>query len=296
MRVEIGEVRAEMKLMGTPDTTAGTRTGGSGTFTNKHGERFAVSSATHYAWRSRELSGLNALEFFMAVRVQRMDAQDTVWCAQIKLNEDTAGGDSDVECVALPSGRGRPRKHYVLRSGHPLCESHILVRRAKWGVPAFAGEPPPSAPRSVGLSSVARMRQRDFARYFTACFVPWPAADLPTTIRRSKWIAHVAELGEQAGFNSKPLDRGDAAKAKSRVIAAGRISRLVNVTTAFRVELQTAIMLTKHRARARVRWNGDKRPGVSSVGGVDDAARQAVKDINKLNAKAARLRGSKDAA
>ena len=53
----------------------------------------------------------------------------------------------------------RPRKpRFLLREPHPLADTHMPMMRAKWGVPAFAGEGP-----RVGrgpVSSAARRQRR----------------------------------------------------------------------------------------------------------------------------------------
>ena len=296
------------KMMRCFEIAAGTRTGNSGTFTTATGERIAVSSATHYAFRSKKLGAMNALEFFMATRVCKMDAEDKKW-RQTELVSDAGCGDLedagdhlDDGADAAQSGgdggaqpRGRPRKRYLLLKGHPLFESHILVVRAKWGVPAFAGEPPPSEPKGPFDSRASRRLARDYARFYTACFIPWSADELPASVSRAEWVKYIAELEREAGFNSMPVDRGNIDGQKNRVIAAGRLFKLDNIRNGLRVEHQTSVMLGKHRARSRARWGPDNRPDPSSVGGGANAAeRQAVKDLADINSRAASLREEND--
>ena len=71
-----------------------------------------------------------------------------------------------------PALCGRPVFRYVLQEPHPLAHSHIIIRRAKWGLPALAGQPPPSM-RPGGSSQARRRRKSKFAEYFVSNLVPW---------------------------------------------------------------------------------------------------------------------------
>ena len=57
---------------------------------------------------------------------------------------------------------GRDRQpRFLLREPRPLADTHVLIIRAKWGVPAFAGESPLKEPRvGRGPVSLALGRQR----------------------------------------------------------------------------------------------------------------------------------------
>lgn len=215
---------------------------------------------------------------------------------------------------------GRPTMRFVLREPHPLASSHIIVRRAKWGVPALVGNPPPRLSTS-DVRETQRRQEAAFARYFVSNLVPWSAWNTPQlTIER--WRAHVEELetdaclscdkhelekaGNAVGFWSdepKPDQVGQQPPPgyqqarRKRLVAAARLADIENLTHGFTAPKLASVLLMKHRSRTRTIWN-DANPATRRPEGADGedvtaGQREAINEIKKLREKAERLRGTK---
>ena len=194
-----------------------------------------------------------------------------------------------------PSRAGRPCERYVLHAPHPLHDSYVLVRRAKWGVPALAGKPPPSEPDPDKPDTRARQTAaRNFARYYSALFIPWTAWSPPKRTYRD-WIDHVDQLEEDACLYHPREENGDELARRKRLIAAGRLFDIDNVKQGFTAPKDSSNMGMKRRSRSRTFWNDSNRPPVSESD-LNGEQRSAAKEIQKLREKAERMRGKKDVA
>ena len=193
------------------------------------------------------------------------------------------------------SRAGRPCERYVLRWPHSLHDSHILVRRAKWGIPALAGKPPPREPDLTKPDTRARRAAASaFARYFCALFTPWSQWSPPGQTHRD-WKLYVDQLEETACLYGPREDDEDEDARNERLIAAARLFDIENVKVGFDSPKAASIVLMKQRQRYRSFWTDATRPplGQSEVNGVQ---RDAAQEIQKLREKAERLRGKKDIA
>ena len=175
--VAAGRDRARRAVAQELDLAAGgdgtSRTGRSGIYTHTISRRkIPVSDGVHYALRDYKLGIFNAFEFDMLFKVEPMSDTDRAW-----RDVELAGG-------VHPPAAGRRRVRFLLRSPHPLFDSHVLVKKAKWGVPIFAGAPPPRMPRTSsggdtaardGGRAVRRTEEKEFAAFFGSIFIPWIA-------------------------------------------------------------------------------------------------------------------------
>ena len=192
------------------------------------------------------------------------------------------------------AGRGRPKSVFKLEGGHPLCDSHHIVRRHKWGVTVLSGAPPPKRPRHDGETVAGRRALRDFARYFVSNYVPW-RYDAPPTLTYQAWtewesvLIDEADTREVYGLETYEADR------QRRLLAASRLFTLENVIDGFTVRRSVANLLGKHRARSRTLWKDlpDGAP-TGAFSGIDAEQRAASHALDRLRAKAARLLGEQD--
>ena len=212
----------------------------------------------------------------------------------------------------LPA-RGRPAHRYVLREPHPLASNYVIVRRAKWGVPALAGRPPPSLPTTEGPAQ--RKAEAAFAKYFVSNLVPWSVWNKPD-LTIDRWRQHVTELEhdaclhtakdplEQAGndaeffFDPEPSadkqpPKGFCEARRKRLIAASRLADIEHLTNGFKAPRTASVLLMKHRSRSRTFWNhANPRPEGADGEDMSAGQREAIKELQKLREKAERLRGS----
>ena len=100
--------------------------------------------------------------------------------------------------------RGRPCERFKLFWPHPLHDSHIIVKRAKWGIPAYVGAPPPKEPAvcATKMTEKDKLAARNFARFHVANFIPWGIRK-PPTLTYNHWREHLAMLRIMARFGSE---------------------------------------------------------------------------------------------
>jgi hypothetical protein len=257
-------------------------------FRNSVNENIPVSQAHHYMHRDLKLWRFNAYEFARMFTVRPMTREDRKWYDALTATHPP---------VRVPRKGIRTCHRFLLMAPHPLHDSHILVPRAKLGIPAFAGSPPPSDSPSLLLDSTSTTKRRRFARFFVSNFVPWSAAQ-PPVLRYSTWTNHVNTLEKEAclGIGREPdltsvilqEDKAAVLSAKrSRLIAAGRLFDIENITKCFKAKRAAVIILAKHRARARTLWNDNgviKPPADAPV-----ERQRAANAIQNLQAKADRI-------
>ena len=255
-------------------------------------ENVPVSSAHHYMHRDAALWRFSAFEFARLFKVRAMNKNDEKWYNAAIRSEQQAA-----------SCRGRVCERFLLVAPHPLHSSHILVPRAKLGIPAFAGTPPPSDSASgISNSSTTIMRER-FADFFVSNFIPWSAAN-PPILSYSTWVDHVNILEDEACLRNErepdilPTTSQDDVIAIesarcSRLIAAGRLNDIENCTNCFKTKKESVVLLGKHRARARALWNQN---GVDMPYDESASAQnyQASILIQKLRDKAERMKCPQD--
>ena len=194
-----------------------------------------------------------------------------------------------------PSRVGRPCERYLLHAPHPLHDSHIIVRRAKWGVTAPAGKPPPSEPDPDKPDTRARRRAAgEFARYYSALFIPWTAWSPPGRTYEH-WIMHVNQLEKDACLYDPREQVGDELARRQRLIAAARLFDIESLKEGFNAPKKSSVLNMKLRSMYRTFWNDSNRPPLSESD-VNGEQRSAAKEIQKLREKAERMRGKKDIA
>jgi hypothetical protein len=194
-----------------------------------------------------------------------------------------------------PGNAGRTCHHYLLMAPHPLHSSHILVPRAKIGVPAFAGAAPPTDASSILLGLAAKQKRKRYAAFFVSNFVPWSAAQ-PPVLSYDVWMNHINTIEHEACLRkdrepevSRTSQEDKVAiesASRSRLIAAGRLYDNENITSCFKTKQASVVLLGKHRARARTIWNSRNKP--YSVAPSSETHR-AANAIQKLQDKANRL-------
>ena len=311
---------------------SGSRTGDCRVYTRGDGAKVPCTLGEHYYYRDPLLNGLNATEFNLMFKVQPMNDADREWYqAKMAWLDDAGAGeeqDGDADCVG-GAGAGRRRHRFYLRRGHPLHDSHLIVWRAKvlrlrvpplvplsvrrllplaafrvlvaspaplfpqWGVPAFAGAPPPKLPTvGAGRASAAATRQRrQAARWFLANFKPWGVDEPPVLTYEAlcDWLGELRAVGRVWVPDETPEAR------RRRYIAHGRLSHIENVREAFCVDRHVMVMHGVHRARARHLWgvNSDAPAGPAGGGGGRAADRRARKSIAKIRAAAEKYAGGK---
>ena len=262
-------------------------------FRNSVNENIPVSQAHHYMYRDLKLWRFNAYEFARKFAVRSMTKEDRKWY------------DSLTAAQPVEPRRGvRTCHRFLLMPPHPLHDSHILVPRAKHGIPAFAGSSPPSDSASLLLDSIISHKKKRFAQFFVSNFVPWSAAQ-PPVLRYMTWTNHVNTLEQEAclGIDREPdiletttqEDRAAILSAKrSRLIAAGRLFDIDNITKCFKVKRPAVVITAKHRGRARTVWYDDgsnKPPADAPV-----EMQRAANAIRNLQAKADRIHDGGDQA
>ena len=298
--------------------------GYSSVYTNSSGEKVAVSLVYHYEYRDVRLREFSPLEFRKRFTVRKMNDKDRVWWDTwrfvdrwrvvpdaVTVGFEADGGDDGADVGSLMPGeerrlRGRPCERYVLHAPHPLHDSHILVARAKWDTVALGGGPPPPRPGALADDQAPSKKHERFVRYFLANFTPWSARS-PPVLTIERWEEWVLALEIDACHGTAREDdpqEGDIEESvaellelrRRRQIAAGRLFDLENAVDAFRVHTETAVILGKHRERARTRWkeDGSNKPAGCGDDESSDAQREAVAALKKLREKAVRLRSAKD--
>lgn len=202
-----------------------------------------------------------------------------------------------------------------------------MVRKAKWGIPAFAGDPPPRLGEKQGRDhSAAELGGPvlKHALYYYANFVPWSVrTQLPdegTVV--DEWNSHVDSWHEKA---LGPVDRCERPsdsewtqyEKQERDLCHGRLHIIEHLDSGFKPDRVNALMGAKHRARTlwgpnwwdaskpeglsgpltsadeqeAAQWIRDKlKPKTQRLAGADQAAR--LKMANKSEAWAARLEGA----
>jgi hypothetical protein len=96
--------------------------------------------------------------------------------------------------------------------------------------------------------------------------------------KREPDIPHDAPLDEKLAIESA---------FRSRLIAAGRLFDIHNLTQCFKTKQEAVVVLAKHRARCRALWNGENMPDCHTD--PSDDAHRAENAIRKLQDKADRL-------
>jgi hypothetical protein len=266
---------------------SGRKFGTAGIYKNVDGVSIPVSDAVTYAFRDRRLYKFNAVEFHQLFALERVSPKELA-----EFHVECERLDSDGE--ARPRGRGRPKHWYRLQPGHPLYESHVLTKVAKWGIPAYCGAAPPE------LSARASPRERhEFASYYLSNFVPWAHDEPIGEFSVERWDAYLETLHRTAiGPVDMPLRRQAASWSEAeRVVARIAHHRLFvirNTMRGFRVHRPAARMTTKNRARACTYWASSGAdamptggPGVSS----DAAERRAAQALERVRTRAELLRG-----
>lgn len=294
----------------------GDRFGQSRSYLDKKGDKIPVSDAHTYAYRDQRLLNFTAHEFNRLFCLRRLnpDAKSGIakadnewyWKELARVEEQRQNEVHGNQSTALPSMQGKPCYRYLLREPHPLSDSWIIVRRQKWGVNMLCGKPPPSEPEPVepGVepSSATLSKRRAFARYMVANFVPWDKDQSPL-LTYENWLKYVAGLEEAACYPQHERERElrltDGAQAevmrRSRLVAHARLFDIENAVNGFKVKQVQRILPLKHRYRARTLWNGcHPKPACCGEGGVDAKSRATAREIAKLQAKADRMRPTKD--
>ncbi len=256
-------------------------------FRTELGENVPVSTAHHYMHRDLKLWRFSAYEFMRLFSVRKMTKEDQKWYDAITSNQPSCG-----------RGSGRACHRFLLLSPHPLCKSHILVPRAKCGVPAFAGPPPPKDVPSLLLTPATSRKRKRFALFFASNLMPWSAAQ-PPVLTYASWTNYVNTLEHEARLRQEREpditestthdDKLAIESAKrSRYIAAGRLFDIENITNCFKAKHMAVLVLARYRARSRTMWSssGENKPRCFSQ---TTNAHRAANAIRKLQDKANRI-------
>lgn len=247
----------EIDLCG--NSTSMSTKGRSNIYQGPEGKQIAVSDAMHYAFRDHRLDLLWPVEFSLMFQVRKMKEADEKWKNE---TEDT----SNTRNVT----RGRPTSaRFLLRAPHPLTNTHLIVKKEKWGELVFAGKPPPRAPSyAAGLSSRTRLnrKQKAHAAWWVANFSAWNNED-PPKLTSTTWKHHRETLRNNAEnriesyeVTSESTLSGyipeDTTARANRYIDHGRLSLVENIEDGFTVLTQTTKVCAKHRARSATKWGG----------------------------------------
>ena len=168
------------------------------------GQSVPVSDAMHYAFRCLKLRRVNAIAFKAIYKIGPMSEKDRAWRAA-----------AASERKAQPVTAGRPRVRFPLRSPHPLSLSHVIVKKAKWGVHALAGAPPPRLPLDASTAAKRKAR-REWAKWYGANIIPWICAGDDDDIIEPPSRSAASDDDDDDGAASDdslvgPLDEPDAA-------------------------------------------------------------------------------------
>ena len=229
------------------------------------GENVPVSDAHHYMHRDQKLWRFNAYEFGRIFHVRKMNKNDEKWY-------NKAVSQQQHDPTTNENKGGRQCERFLLMAPHPLHTSHILVPRAKIGIPAFAGAPPPSDTSLLLDTAKNAKKKRRFADFYVSNFIPWSSTH-PPILSFAIWNEFVRILEEEACLRQKRESNiqhttsqneklAIMSARRSRFIAAGRLYDIENCTDCFRTNKGAVVVLGKHRARARTVWteNGENKP------------------------------------
>ena len=283
------ETTATVDLLGNTNDTAFANMGYAKVYRNSVNENIPVSHAHHYAYRDLRLWRFNAYEFTRIFTVRPMTKTDRKWYDEV-MGIQPQGIAPRIKGV-------RKCLRFLLQRPHPLHDSHVLVPRAKLGIPAFAGSPPPSNSESILLDSIMTRKRTRFARFFVSNFVPWSAAQ-PPVLCYSTWTNHVNTFEHEACLTrhrepdiTEGTSREDHAAIlsakRSRKIAAGRLFDIENISKCFKVKRAAVVVSAKYRARARDFWSDNRVSKPPSIAPVEN--QRAARAIDALQARADRI-------
>ena len=288
----------EMELIPAPGKA---KQGLSRIFRDDEGNPIPVSDGETYAHRDVRLFPLVPHEFAQMFDVRPLTKADEEWhneaCKEAEAAEaaEVAPPLADRPIAAEePKKAGRPRQpRFLLRDPHPLSTTHMLILKAKWGVPAFAGESPPQEPR-VGrgpVSTTVRRQRNKYASWWMANFTPWDR-DAPPDMSYKAWQAYRETLLQRA--TQYTLHETGKEKA-DRYVAHSRLSIIENVSDGLRVNEQTAKMLKAHRMRNRTLWGKDNpAPPCGSDTKATKEGAKVLKEIQNLALKSRNKASSQD--
>jgi len=246
--------------------------------------------------------------------VRAMTKEDANWYEREMIQLESEGADDDPE----GPGRGRPVERYRLLPPHPLHDSHVIVSKAKLGVPAWAGAPPPKEPQPDDTSEAGERKRARFAEFMVANFVPWSCEEARLLAAEEgnragaleltpvRWAEHVLGLEMAACMHGEreadvlptmlPAEqRTLEAKRRDRMIAAGRLHDIEHVLRGFNTNKEVAVMGGKHRERARTLWKeGQYEELVNEAASAEAARKESAKARATLQEKAARVYSNKD--
>jgi hypothetical protein len=252
----------------------------SGIYKAADGTPTPMSSGRIYADRDKQLKKLFPVAFGLMFKLRRMNAKDKEWHTK-----EVASEKHDVTA-------GRPCERYRLLEPNPLHDSHIIVKKAKWGVPCFAGNSPPTFPvEPRGKLTKAFLRRRhDCARWWFSNFCSWDRDSWdptdnedPPDMTYEGWCSHMTELKKLA--ERRKLNE-TVEQFVTRYDAHAQLTVIENIMGGFTIPKETAAMSTAFRQRARTLWNGDGKEKMPTGGpgnkGVD---KETAMLMNKIHEK-----------
>ena len=247
-----------------------------------HGDaKLPISFAHHYAFRDKKLIKVSAQEFRRCFQIRKATSPEDKRWLRTALKHPTMPKTNKRR-------RGRPCDRFVIRAPHPLCESHLIVRKLKLQSMIWKGARPLSMPDPLNESEDdpdLRAKWERYAMFYASQFVPWDSETpiIDATNENETWLqawtAHIEKLETQACYRThRESDVAiDASKTDiwniedkrdERIVASGRLFDIDNVIGCFRTSPASQYMIPKYSARSRTLWNNCNRP-MNPVG--DDA-------------------------
>ena len=284
------------------DPAKGKKHGVAGVYTDARGTKVPCTDATFYAHRDDTLREFNAVEFDLVFEPHRLSVKDM---------EDFRAEWAKMTALGFEAGVGRPKLWCPLKAGHSLAESHVMAAHAKWGLPAFAGRPPPKRPK-VGSGSACKVRkaEREFALYYYANFVPWSVDEPLMAESRDGRCFGRPSLGaldevvqdwkeralgpEDDAARCQPSKGWGSEDKRLRNLYHGRVTQLERLQRGFSVNREHANMCSKCRMRSRTLWKGGDAKAWDDPmpGGLDAGQKEAAAYLAKTAARATALDGS----
>lgn len=125
-----------------------------------HGDaKLPISFAHHYAFRDKKLIKVSAQEFRRCFQIRKETSPEDKRWLRTALKHPTMPKTNKRR-------RGRPCDRFVIRAPHPLCESHLIVRKLKLQSMIWKGARPLSMPDPLNESEddpdlVEQLQQTD---------------------------------------------------------------------------------------------------------------------------------------
>ena len=274
---------------------------------DKNGNKVPMSVAEHYCLRDMRLRHLNAQEFTRAfeIRCAKDKKADAEWLKKV-INENLhCSADADAP-ETTKNGPGRPCDRYRLLPPHPLSETHILVKKERYGMTALAGAAVPKLPVKA-----SKKEKQAWSMWMLANFVPWHLKDEQRLGESNSAVSGVtyedwemyykslkadARVGKEVIRGSDGLEvakdyerepDGDKDGWDKRRIGASRLMLVENLIGAFDVKQETNDLVSANRFRSHHFWDDKTRPKDDATHGFCAQTKKVIDDMNRKKQKKA---------